>query len=147
MTAGKPSRSESKNAISPSTDWGTDIEPIEQSPDEVFTLLKSRRRRAIIRHLAHEVDDDEAITLSELATQITARITDKAPHEVDNAKRKSVYVGLSQNHLDILAEANIISETSAGIRKGNALETVAAVIDYVDTICTTDETPQDGDHA
>ncbi|MEZ3117164.1 hypothetical protein RYH80_14710 [Halobaculum sp. MBLA0147] len=72
--------------------------------DEVFTLLKNRRRRAVLSLLS----DVPETTLSDLADEIAADENDTTPDRLSSSQRKRVYISLYQNHLPKLADAGVI---------------------------------------
>ncbi|MFC4357793.1 ArsR family transcriptional regulator [Halobium salinum] len=80
-------------------------EEMELSKDEIFYLLKNRRRRDIVRYL---MDNDGTATLSELAEHIAAWENDIEVQALNSGQRKRVYVALYQTHLPKLAENGII---------------------------------------
>lgn len=80
-------------------------EAVELSKDEIFYLLKNRRRRDIVRYL---MDNDGTATLSELAEHIAAWENDIDVQALNSGQRKRVYVALYQTHLPKLAENDII---------------------------------------
>ncbi|QDX41777.1 helix-turn-helix transcriptional regulator [Salarchaeum sp. JOR-1] len=152
MTANESSRPEWQNVVSPDTDRCIDpaaLAAIDQSASEIFALYTSAHRRAVIRYLAANLDTDETITARELATEVTACLTDTAPENVSGDDRRSVYVGLYQLHLDKLEAANVITRTEEGITTTPTTATVATVLALVETLCNTSKsaTPMDGDAA
>ncbi|GAA0534730.1 hypothetical protein ABNG02_08615 [Halorubrum ejinorense] len=81
---------------------GSSVEPlnIEQAPigfDQLFEILKNQRRRRVLRYLIE--DENEGVTLDELAEEIAARETGKDIRQITSQERKRVYVGLYQCHL------------------------------------------------
>ena len=74
--------------------------------DEIFGLLKNRRRRSVFRYLAAE---SEQVRLGELAEQIAARENDKAVSRLDSRERKRVYVALYQCHLPKMADVDAVA--------------------------------------
>lgn len=74
--------------------------------DEVFGLLKNRRRRDVLRHL---VETSEELRLGELAERIAARECGKDVSQINSQERKRVYVGLYQCHLPKLADIGVIN--------------------------------------
>lgn len=80
-------------------------EETELSKDEIFYLLKNRRRRDIVRYL---MDNEGEATLSELAEHIAAWENDIDVQALNSGQRKRVYVALYQTHLPKLAENEII---------------------------------------
>jgi len=76
------------------------------SLDDVFDLLKNRRRRLVLRYL---VDADEPSSLSELSAHVAAAENDKPVRALSTSERKRVYVGLYQGHLPRLDEADVVA--------------------------------------
>jgi hypothetical protein len=73
--------------------------------DEVFDLLRNHRRRYAIHYCKGE---EEPVSLSDLAEQITAWEQDKEIAEITSAERKTVYTSLQQTHLPTLVEAEMV---------------------------------------
>lgn len=76
------------------------------SKDELFRILSNSRRRYIIYYL-HEEDDE--MSLKELAARIAAVENDTAVEDVTDEERQRVYISLYQTHLPKLEEAGIVS--------------------------------------
>lgn len=96
------SSEEIPDEITETTDSST---PDQLSKDEIFDLLKNRRRRQILAYLS---ETDETATLSELAEQIAAWENDIEIRELNSAQRKRVYVALYQTHLPKMDDAGVI---------------------------------------
>lgn len=64
--------------------------------DQLFELLKNKRRRRVLEYL---LDVDDEITLDVLAEQIAAEENGKDVKQITSQERKRVYVGLYQCHL------------------------------------------------
>lgn len=64
--------------------------------DEVFELLRNRRRRDVLWYL---VETDDRMSIGELAERIAAKECDKPVSQVTSQERKRVYIGLYQGHL------------------------------------------------
>ena len=64
--------------------------------DEVFGILKNRRRRYVLQYLA---ETEGQVTIGETAEQIAAWENDKPVSQITSSERKRVYVGLYQSHL------------------------------------------------
>lgn len=112
---------------------GPSEHPIEL--DEVFGLLKNRRRRDVLRHL----DENEAdVRLGELAEQIAARECEKSVSQINSQERKRVYVGLYQCHLPKLADVGAIS-----YNKPRGIIERGPTFEYITRYLPTDETPAD----
>lgn len=81
---------------------GSSGEPVtaEDAPaislDEIFGLLRNRRRRDVLSYL---LEADGQISLGEVAETIAARECDKPVSQITSQERKRVYVGLYQGHL------------------------------------------------
>lgn len=86
--------------MSSDTDTQADI-----SPDLVFELLSSTRRRRVLYYLR---EHDGMATVNELAEQIAAMENDVEVEDLNRQQRKRVYVSLYQTHVPKLEEAGII---------------------------------------
>lgn len=84
-------------------DPNADEEPLTE--DDVFEVLYNRRRRDIITHLQ---DNDGESTVSDLAEHIAAKENDTTVQMVGSSERKSVYVGLYQNHLPMMDDLGVV---------------------------------------
>lgn len=60
------------------------------------------------RHLLALLEDDDGMTVSELATRIVAREHDVRPENVDEKTRDRVVVALIHKHLPMLEEHDVI---------------------------------------
>jgi len=80
---------------------GTEVSSPEE---EIFDILKVKRRRRVIRYLK----DNEEVDLGEIATEI-ARFESDGTARPDSSERKSVYVGLYQCHLPKMDDWNIVN--------------------------------------
>lgn len=79
-----------------STNEGATDEAPAVGLDEVFGLLRNRRRRDVLWYL---LGADEQASLGDLAETIAARECDKSAARVTSQERKRVYIGLYQGHL------------------------------------------------
>ncbi len=73
--------------------------------DQIFELLKNRRRRDVLEYL---MSVDRTATLSELAEHIAAWENDIDVEALDSSQRKRVYVALYQTHLPKMDKAGIV---------------------------------------
>lgn len=73
--------------------------------DQVFEILKNRRRREVLHYL--EENDGES-SLSDLAEHIAAIENDTTVKAISSTQRKRVYVGLYQCHLPKMDDMNIV---------------------------------------
>lgn len=77
----------------------------ELSRDDIFDILYNSRRRKVLRYLR---ENEGTATASELAEFIAAEENDTTVEQLSSYDRKSVYVGLYQNHLPKMATAGVI---------------------------------------
>ena len=73
--------------------------------DQIFEILKNKRRRFVLRYLAAA---EEQVRLSELAEQIAAWENEKEVSQITSQERKRVYVGLYQCHLPKMDDMGVI---------------------------------------
>ncbi|ELZ46346.1 hypothetical protein C464_11043 [Halorubrum coriense DSM 10284] len=90
---------------------GSEVEPaeIERAQigfDQLFEILKNKRRRRVLRYL---LEGEEEVTLDELAEAIAARETGKDVKQITSQERKRVYVGLYQCHLPKMDDYGAVS--------------------------------------
>lgn len=78
----------------------------EMSLDEIFELLKNRRRRDVIAYLRDGANG--RATLSDLAEYIAAKENEIEIRELSSDQRKRVYIGLYQCHLPKMDEMGVI---------------------------------------
>lgn len=78
--------------------------------DQLFGILKNKRRRKVLQYL---LDVDDEITLDELAEHIAAEENGKETKYITSQERKRVYVGLYQCHLPKMADYGAISYNRA----------------------------------
>lgn len=73
--------------------------------DQVFEILKNKRRRTVLHYLeTHE----EPVSLSDLAEHVAADENDTTVRQVTSRERKCAYVGLYQCHLPKMDNMDII---------------------------------------
>ena len=73
--------------------------------DQVFEILKNKRRRETLHYLQ---DNDGQATLSDLAEHIAAIENDTTVKMITSSQRKRVYVGLYQCHLPKMDDMDVI---------------------------------------
>lgn len=83
-----------------STDFSSEL-----SPDVVFEILSSRRRRMVLFLLR---DRGGSATVNDLAEEIAALENDVDVEELTSQQQKRVYVSLYQTHLPKLEQTGII---------------------------------------
>lgn len=105
---------EESRTVRTEDDWNGDAESIAEAPpagtddlpnDVVFGLLSAARRRSVLRHLK---ENDGGATIGEVAEHIGAAENGIEVHQLSSTQRKRTYVGLYQNHLPKLNDANVI---------------------------------------
>jgi DNA-binding transcriptional ArsR family regulator len=80
----------------------TDATP---SRDELFHVLRNRRRRFAIHHLKRT---DEPVDVGDLATQVAAWENEVPVDGVTSTQRRRVYNALQQTHIPELEETGIV---------------------------------------
>lgn len=75
----------------------------ELSEDLIFDLLSAGRRRAVLRHLEHELDE---VSFSDLTEAVA--IKEGLPADGTPDDYKKVYVSLYQTHVPKLEQAGVI---------------------------------------
>ena len=73
--------------------------------DELFHVLRNRRRRYAIHHLKHA---DEPVDIGDLATQIAAWENDVSTNAVTSKQRRRVYNALQQTHVPELDDTGLV---------------------------------------
>jgi hypothetical protein len=109
MSRGQHERTESDSDRSESTDAGGPPSTNDDANiglDEIFGVLKNRRRRGVLRYLS---ENSEQLDLGTLAEQIAARECGKDVSQITSQERTRVYVGLYQCHLPKMADTGAIS--------------------------------------
>ncbi|WP_416840352.1 hypothetical protein [Haloferax sp. DFSO52] len=96
--------------------------------DEMFDLMSNHRRRYIIHHCKQEQDP---ISLSDLAEQVAAWEKDKSIAELESAERKTVYTSLQQTHLPRLERAGIVTYDDGEVELTNQTERLDIYLDIV----------------
>ena len=83
--------------------------PADEGPpielDQVFGLLRNRRRRDVLRYLS---GTDEQVRIGKLAETIAARECDKPVRQITSQERKRVYIGLYQGHLPKMDDCGVV---------------------------------------
>ncbi|MFB6183725.1 MAG: hypothetical protein ABEI96_04145 [Haloarculaceae archaeon] len=74
--------------------------------DELFNVLRNRRRRFAIHYLKYE---STAMSVGQLATQVAAWENGISREEVTAKQRRRVYNALQQSHVPKLEEAGIVT--------------------------------------
>ncbi|MFC4543120.1 hypothetical protein ACFO5R_14415 [Halosolutus amylolyticus] len=102
------------------TESGTEASLL--SPDDVFHILQTFRRRETIRYL---LDADGPVKMGDLADHVAAREHETTVAELTSTQRQRVYVPLYQSHLPKLDRAGVIEyDKPRGIvRSSDRIET------------------------
>jgi DNA-binding transcriptional ArsR family regulator len=85
------------------TDARTDPREIER--DDLFHLLRNRRRRFALHHLKHT---EESVDVGDLATQVAAWENEVSVEEVTSKQRRRVYNALQQTHVPELEDTGVV---------------------------------------
>ncbi|WP_435155658.1 DUF7344 domain-containing protein [Haladaptatus sp. DFWS20] len=80
------------------------------SRDEIFHILRNRRRRYAIHYLKQH---DGSVSIGELADQVTAWEHGITPEAITSQQRKRIYNSLQQTHLPKLARTGFVEYDSA----------------------------------
>lgn len=75
------------------------------SPDEIFHVLQTNRRRDVISYL---LDEDGPVKMGHLAEVVSAKEHDTTVAQLTSKQRQRVYIPLYQTHLPKLDENGII---------------------------------------
>ena len=102
------------------------FEPPEK--DEVYDLLSNHRRRYTVHFLKQQ---DESVTLGDLAEQIAAWEQGKEIPEITSDERKRVYTSLQQTHLPRLEESGMITVDRDKIALSEAAHELDVYLDIV----------------
>ncbi|MFB1065140.1 hypothetical protein [Natrinema sp. H-ect4] len=94
----------SRTSDTPSSDPQFD-ETAELSPDDIFHVLQTNRRREAIRYL---LDEDELTKMRDVAEHVAAKEHETTVAQLTSAQRQRVYIPLYQSHLPKLDKKGII---------------------------------------
>ena len=100
--------------------------------DEVFGILKNRRRRDVIEFLR---DQGGETTLGPLSEHIAAKENDTTVQQINSDQRKRVYVGLYQSHLPKMDDMDIVEfdKNRGTIRLGPNVDRLEPYLDASDS--------------
>ena len=115
----------------PDSNGGASDNSVPLTTDDALTAISNSRRRFVIRFL----DEGETPTdASEVAEHLAAIETDGP---TDAQDRKTVYLALTQQHLDTLAELDAIAyhERSKMLMPSHATHALADLIRYIEHLC------------
>ena len=102
------------------------------STDEIFFLLKNRRRRAVIEHL---LEAGGQAQFDDLVLAIAAREKEKNVEEITYKERKSVHTSLYQSHLPKLQDAGVVEydRRSGSVILTDAIESIRPYLNVSET--------------
>lgn len=105
------------------------------SEDEIFHILQTNRRRAVISYL---LDRDGPIKMGDITEYVTARENETTVENISSTQRQRVYIPLYQSHLPKLEEKGLIEyhKPRGIVRPTEKLETFRPYLE------TTDEATQ-----
>lgn len=106
--------------------------PIPVPVDDVFQLLRNRRRRIIICRVS-ELEPEESTSIGAIAEWIVSIETGDPLGQYSADERKAVYVTLMQTHLEPLSDSGLIEwdPNSGEIRRGEGIDVLADLIEDV----------------
>ncbi|MFW6384520.1 MAG: DUF7344 domain-containing protein [Halodesulfurarchaeum sp.] len=104
------------------------VETDRITTDEIFFLLKNRRRRAVIEYL---LEAGGRAQFDELVVAIAAREKEKDVKEITYKERKSVHTSLYQSHLPKLQSAGVVEydRRSGSVTLTDAIEAIRPYLD------------------
>lgn len=80
---------------------------VRLSKDDAFHLLQNARRRAVLRYML-EQDEQDRFVMRDIAEAVAAWEHDTTVRQLSSDERQRVYIALYQNHLPKLAEMGVI---------------------------------------
>ena len=107
---------------------------IPMDPDRVFDAIGNSRRRRVVLSLSRSPGE---VTADELAVEIAAIENAIDPSKVGSDERTSVYITLTQSHLDTLDEVGAVDydDRSKTVTSTDATEPLAEYIRRLQTAC------------
>mgnify|MGYP006290545215 CR=1 FL=1 len=107
---------------------------IPMNPDAVFNAVGNSRRRRVLLSLSRSLGE---VTADELAVEIAAIENAIDPSEVGSDERTSVYIALTQRHLETLDEVGAVDydDRSKTVSATDATEPLAEYIRRLQTAC------------
>lgn len=102
-STGTPS-DDSPSDDTPSDNISSD-EPEALSPDDIFHILQTNRRRDAISYL---LDREGPVKMSDIAEHVSAKEHETTVRELTSTQRQRVYIPLYQSHLPKLDEKGVI---------------------------------------
>ncbi|OYR79401.1 hypothetical protein EXE41_17910 [Halorubrum sp. SD690R] len=103
-------------------------------PDVAFDAIGNSRRRRVVLSLSRA---SKAVPTNELAVEIAAIENAIDPSKVGSDERTSVYIALTQQHLETLDEVGVVDydDRSKTVTATDATEPLAEYIRRLQTAC------------
>ena len=107
---------------------------IPMDPDVAFNAIGNSRRRRVVLSLSRA---SRAVPTNELAVEIAAIENAIDPSKVGSDERTSVYISLTQQHLETLDEVGVVDydDRSKTVTSTDATEPLAEYIRRLQTAC------------
>jgi len=107
---------------------------IPMDPDVAFNAIGNSRRRRVVLSLSRA---SRAVPTNELAVEIAAIENAIDPSKVGSDERTSVYISLTQQHLETLDEVGVVDydDRSKTVTATDATEPLAEYIRRLQTAC------------
>lgn len=107
---------------------------IPTDPGAAFDAISNSRRRRVLLSLSRS---SREVTADELAVEIAAIENAVDPSEVESDERTSVYISLTQRHLETLHEVGAVDydDRSKTVTATDATEPLAEYIRRLQTAC------------
>jgi len=114
---------------------------IPMDPDVAFDAIGNSRRRRVVLSLSRSSGE---VTADELAVEIAAIENAIDPSKVGSDERTSVYITLTQSHLETLDEVGAIDydDRSKTVASTDATEPLAEYIRRLQTACYKPDTEE-----
>lgn len=99
------------------------------SRDDLFEVLRNRRRRLALQYLTRS---EGTASLGDVVDYVTSQETDTPVGELDPRKRKAVYTALRQSHLPKMDKLGVVEydHLRGEVRSTGAAQEVQAYIDH-----------------
>ena len=110
----------------------TDQQASELPLDQVFGILKNKRRRTVLRYLD---EHEEPVALGELAEFVAADENDTPVAQITSQERKCAYVGLYQCHLPKMDDMGVVefNQNRGLIETGTNADQLKRYLDWSET--------------
>ncbi|WP_199058243.1 hypothetical protein [Halorubrum sp. C191] len=107
---------------------------VPMEPDVAFDAIGNSRRRRVVLSLSRA---SKAVPTNELAVEIAAIENAIDPSKVGSDERTSVYIALTQQHLETLDEVGVVDydDRSKTVTATDATEPLAEYIRRLQTAC------------